>query len=99
MTGSTLAALALGLLAGAGSDPADVLKAGGVAPTPAGVEAYLRGWIVDDRLKARIAALIEQLGNEDFDVRENAGAELARIGPAAVEPLRSATSRRDPEIR
>jgi hypothetical protein len=111
MTGSTfrriarsaLAALAVLFLARvattAEADPATILKAGGITPTAANVETYLRGWIVDDALKARITKLVAQLGSEDFDQREQASEDLARIGPTAIEPLRTAAKSTDPEVR
>lgn len=80
-------------------DPAAVLKANGVDPTPEAVEKYLRGWIVDDRLTARIGKLIAQLGSEEFDQREQATEELARIGPAVIDPLRAAARSTDAEVR
>ncbi len=80
-------------------DPAAVLKAAGVAVTPAGVEAYLRDWIVDDRLRDRLQTLITQLGSEDFEKREQASAELGRIGRHAIEPLRKVIDSDDAEVR
>src|SRR5437763_251162 len=62
-------------------DPAALLQANGIAPTPAAVGTYLRGWIVDDALKARIDQLIADLGDDEFERRQNATEELARIGP------------------
>jgi hypothetical protein len=101
---SVLSLVALGLLwltphAPADSDPATVLKASGIAPTPAAVEVYVRSWIVDDRLKGRIDKLIAQLGSEDYDQREQATEELARIGPATLESVASAARSKDPEVR
>ncbi len=58
----------------------------GAAP-PAGVSA------------ARIAALIEQLGDDSFDKREAAGEALADIGVPAVRFLRKAAAGKDLEIR
>lgn len=48
--------------------------------------------------EARIAALIEQLGAEDFAVREKAQAELSQLGLAAFDALHSAQNHKDPEV-
>lgn len=49
---------------------------------------------------ARIAALIEQLGDDSFDKREEASKTLVNIGVPAVRFLRKAAStNEDPEIR
>jgi WD40 repeat protein len=48
----------------------------------------------------RIAALIEQLGDDEFKKREAASKELEEIGRPAVRPLRkAAATSTDPEIR
>jgi hypothetical protein len=44
----------------------------------------------------RIKELIARLGDDSFDVRQNASAELKKIGPVAVPLLRQAT--KDPDI-
>ncbi|HVW38344.1 MAG TPA: hypothetical protein VHB99_13605, partial [Pirellulales bacterium] len=46
----------------------------------------------------RIAALIEQLGDDDFFARERAQAELARIGFEAFDALSAAENNDDIEI-
>src|SRR5262249_50294182 len=46
----------------------------------------------------RIKELIAQLGDDSFDVRQNASAELKKIGPVAVPLLRQATKDFDIEI-
>lgn len=47
----------------------------------------------------RVSALIEQLGAEDFDVRERASKALVRIGEPALDALRKARSHKDPEVK
>src|SRR5687768_3867007 len=48
--------------------------------------------------EARVAALIEQLGAEDFAAREKAQAELAQLGLEAFDTLHAAQNHHDPEI-
>lgn len=47
----------------------------------------------------RIAALIEQLTGDRYDVREAADAALAKIGMLAEPQLRAASDHRDAEVR
>ncbi len=47
----------------------------------------------------RIQSLIERLGSEKFNEREQASAELLRIGEPALLPLLSAEQSRDAEVR
>jgi outer membrane protein assembly factor BamB len=48
----------------------------------------------------RITALIKQLGDDSFDQRERASAELLAIGPRAEPPLRDAVKHDpDPEVK
>lgn len=47
---------------------------------------------------ARIARLIDQLGSERFDDREEAFRALERLGPPALEALRQAAANKDLEI-
>ncbi len=48
--------------------------------------------------RERIHVLLKQLGNEDFDVREKASAELVGMGPKVIALVRPALKDRDPEI-
>jgi len=48
--------------------------------------------------EARLAALIQQLGAEDFTTRETAQAELAQLGLEAFDALHAAQNDNDPEI-
>jgi hypothetical protein len=47
----------------------------------------------------RVARLVEQLGDDDFDKREAASKELERVGEPAVDALRKAASAADLEVR
>jgi hypothetical protein len=60
----------------------------------------LRGDADKETLAARVARLIEQLGDDRFAKREAASRELAAIGEPALDSLRqAAASNSDPEIR
>ena len=54
---------------------------------------------VGTELKERITQLIEQLGDEDFDVRETAAENLAEIGPEALPALRKAVKSDSEEVK
>lgn len=47
---------------------------------------------------AKVAALIEQLGAEDFAAREKAQADLAQLGLDVFDTLHAAQSHHDPEV-
>ena len=46
-----------------------------------------------------VDALIVQLGHDDFKVREEASAKLAKIGKPALESLQKALTSGDPEVQ
>jgi HEAT repeat protein len=46
----------------------------------------------------KLQALVKQLGDDSFEIREKATANLAAAGPAALAALREATKSRDPEV-
>jgi hypothetical protein len=50
------------------------------------------------RIRERVARLVEQLGDEDYDLREKASAALAEIGDDALPALRAARSSADLEV-
>jgi len=49
-------------------------------------------------LQARVRKLVKQLGDDDFQKREDAMEELVKIGDAAVEALKKAAKSEDPEV-
>ncbi len=49
-------------------------------------------------LQAKIQKLVKQLGDDDFQKREDAMEELVKIGDAAVEALKKAAKSEDPEV-
>ena len=54
---------------------------------------------LDNDLGARIEKLVEQLGNEEFDLREQASEELVEIGVAALPALRKGLESDDEEVK
>ncbi|HUG89230.1 MAG TPA: PQQ-binding-like beta-propeller repeat protein [Planctomycetaceae bacterium] len=100
------AAILLGLLAGQdGSQrqPADsavtLLAENGLEPTAESLDAYLWSLHPDGDARDRLAALISQLGDEDFFRREAAMRELLRRPVHAPELLDEAIEGDDAEIR
>ena len=54
---------------------------------------------LDSGLSEKIAALIQQLGNEEFDLREDASEQLEAIGVPALKALETAQKSEDEEIK
>ena len=52
-----------------------------------------------DKDKARIAKLIEKLGSDEQDDRDDAEEQLGKLGPQALDLLRKASDHSDAEIR
>jgi HEAT repeat protein len=98
----SLSVVALALAAGA-ARPADedtgaderLLKKAGVATDDAGLLGFFRSsGPTDDEIRA----LVRQLGDDSFEVREKASARLAALGAAAEPFLREALKSGDAEI-
>ena len=53
---------------------------------------------LDDNNRDKVLALIKQLGDDSFDVREKADADLVALGEAAVPLLRQNMNNQDPEV-
>ena len=64
-----------------------------------GQETAPRAAVVKRADESQIAALIQQLGAEDFAVRERSQSELAQLGLEAFDALHAAQSHNDPEIQ
>jgi hypothetical protein len=97
-----LCVLALALAAGAARPAEDrraadehTLKQAGVATDDAGLLDFFRKSSPDDE---HIRALIQQLGDDSFEVREKATKELALLGAVAEPYLREAVKSDDPEV-
>lgn len=65
------------------------------AQSPAYLQERLRGPTVEDKLAARVKGLIAKLDDDDFQVREDATAQLQKLGAAAVPFLKAALAATD----
>jgi hypothetical protein len=86
-----------------GTFTVDALKvetAYGLLTIPVAEIAMIRiGTRSDPELGPRISALVKQLGDADFNVREKATAELARMGQVARRDLEGVQASADAEVR
>jgi HEAT repeat protein len=76
----------------------ELLKQAGVQTDGPGLLEFFRKRTVDGNDADRIKKLIADLGNEDFDTRERASAQLAAIGARAKPFLQAATNDPDVEV-
>lgn len=83
--------------AGANADEQTLTKAR-IGTDGASLVAFFKSRALPDVDRQRLAALIRQLGDDAYAVRERASSELAAIGLPAVAVLRKATSDPDVEI-
>jgi predicted Rdx family selenoprotein len=63
-----------------------------------GLLDFLRSQTLDDARQRRLESLIRQLGDRNFEKREEASQELAKAGRVALPLLRTAAGDRDKEI-
>jgi len=80
----------------ANSGDDDLLKAARIGTDDAELLGYFRRRTVSDSERQRILALVRQLGNDAYAVRERAGNELIEVGLPAVGLLRQGQN--DPDI-
>lgn len=73
------------------------LKGAGVATDATGLVGFLKKQKPDSVDAERIKKLIQQLGDDDFDVREKATEEVVKLGATAVPFLKQATKDSDAE--
>src|SRR5215470_11377519 len=97
----TVALLTMGLLAAAPApDPLapdlELLRSVSVPTDGPGLLEFFRKRTPGESDRAKTAALIRQLADEDFFVREKAAETLIAIGPVAGPLLRDAT--KDPDV-
>jgi hypothetical protein len=81
------------------ADPDETtLRANKVATDGPGLLRFLRSRTLDDKDREKLHALIRQLGDDSFQEREKATAELLRYGPLALPFLHEGTKDGDAEI-
>jgi hypothetical protein len=74
------------------------LKEAKVATDAAGLLKFLRGQVRSDADRDKVKGLVKDLGDDSFEVRENAQQELTRLGAVALPELRQAVKSADAEI-
>jgi HEAT repeat protein len=84
--------------ADAPSEDEQMLKQAGVATDGPGLVAFFRQRMTDVADEARIKALVRQLGDDQFKVREKASRRLVHLGVRARPFLQAATRDEDLEI-
>jgi hypothetical protein len=75
-----------------------LLKAASVDTDGPALLDFFRHLTLSDADRRRIDGLVKQLGDDDFDVREKASAELVSLGPKTMRLLRRMVKDRDPEV-
>jgi hypothetical protein len=80
------------------ADDEQTVRAAGAGTDGPALLDFLRKNTLTDADRRRIVLLVRQLGDDDFDVREKASADLVGFGARAVAFLRPATEDRDPEV-
>src|SRR5262249_12910612 len=81
------------------SAAAQTLKAAGQPSDGPALLEFFRRQTPSDAVQARIHQLIEQLGDSNFVVREEASKSLVAQGASAITPLRRAVKHDDREVR
>jgi cyclophilin family peptidyl-prolyl cis-trans isomerase/HEAT repeat protein len=76
----------------------ETLKAAGLGTDDAALIDFFRSKTLTDGDREQIAALIRDLGDDDFEVREKSSSELVKLGSKAVSLLRQAKDSPDVEV-
>ena len=74
------------------------LKAAEVGTDGAALMKYLRGRVRSNADREKVKALIRQLGDDSFEVREKATTDLIQLGEVALPELRAAAKDGDAEV-
>jgi hypothetical protein len=82
-----------------GAEDEKLLKAAKLKTDGPALLEFLRKKVPAGSDMAKIKALIEQLGDDSFDVREKATAELIALGASALPLLRQAAESTETEVR
>src|SRR5689334_13580279 len=80
------------------ADDVQLLQDAGVKTDGPGLVEFFRKQTVSEEQRREVGKLIKQLGDDDFEVRENATRKLTALGHAAAPALRQARDHRDLEI-
>jgi hypothetical protein len=75
-----------------------VLKSARIGTDDKALLEFLRGRVRSEEARDKVKGLITQLGDDSFDVREKASAELIRLGEIALPELKKAAKSNDAEI-
>ncbi|MBO0700155.1 MAG: hypothetical protein J2P46_17275 [Zavarzinella sp.] len=73
----------------------ETIKSAGYAEDVKSLTDFFRNHTVTEADKARINGIIQKLGDDTFEVRESASAELSRSGVPAIALLRAAINAKD----
>src|SRR5262245_6495048 len=76
-----------------------MLKEARIAPDGPGLLEFFRKRTLSNKDLERIKKLITELGDDSFEVRQNASAQLVSIGAPALDLLRQATKAPDVEVK
>ena len=76
----------------------ETLKLAGLADETKALTDFFRNHTVTEADKVRLLALIKKLGDDDFDTRQAASAELSKAGVGVIALLRTAQKDGDAEI-
>jgi hypothetical protein len=76
----------------------ELLRSHGIATDGTGLLTFFKQRTADISDEARIKALVRQLGDDQFKVREKASKQLVMIGPRARPFLQTGAKDADPEI-
>jgi hypothetical protein len=81
-----------------GAEAEKAVKAAGLATDAAALLKHLRDQAPDPRRAEKVQALIKQLGDDSFAVREKASEDLIAVGKPALPLLREAAKDKDLEV-
>jgi HEAT repeat protein len=102
LLGCSAVVILLGALPAASEEPAEsdlaILKKQGITADGPSLATFFRQRTVSPTDEAQIKALVRQLGDDEFRVRERASRQLVVLGPRARPFLQAAVKDPDPEI-
>src|SRR5262245_45324084 len=81
------------------ADEEKLLKQAGVQADGPSLVEFFRKRVPDEVTPEQLAALVKQLGDDDFAVREKASDRLRALGTRALPALRRALQDADQEVR